>query len=359
MQDRPMVYQDNAPAIETPSARLRRELSRFARLHLVHAPTPLEPMDRLSEELKGPRLWIKRDDCTGLATGGNKTRKLEYLLGEALTEEADTLITTGAIQSNHARQTAAAAVRARMSCVLILQDRVPIHDAQYQFGGNVLLDHLLDATIRRYPDGTNVPVEMERIADELRGQGKRPCIIPGGGSSRVGSRGYVECAVELAEQASAHGFTPDAVVVGAGSAGTQAGLVVGLAGLGLGTQVLGISISPDRARLEGLVAQMAGETMADLGLGPLDPRQVEVESGYVGPGYGLPSDEMIEAVGLAARLEALLLDPVYTGKAMAGLIGALRTGRFDGMQNVIFIHTGGSVTLSSYRATFAVPGDQP
>ncbi|AXC48450.1 D-cysteine desulfhydrase [Paracoccus suum] len=340
-----------------PASRIREALDRCPRLALSHGPTPLERMERLEAALGGPKLWVKRDDCTGLATGGNKTRKLEYLVGEALAVDADTLITTGAVQSNHARQTAAAAAKAGLDCVLVLLDKVPIQDAAYQFGGNVLLDHLLGATIRRYPADADPVAEMERIAAELRAAGKRPYIIPGGGSNPVGSRGYVECALELAEQSAAQGFEPDAVIVGAGSAGTQAGLVAGLVGLGLKTQVIGVSVGPERAPLEELVAQMTAQTMAELDLGPLDRARIEADDGYVGPGYGLPTDAMVEAVGMAARLEALVLDPVYTGKAMSGLIGAARAGRFDGMRNAIFIHTGGSVVIGNYRGSFAVPGD--
>lgn len=336
---------------------VRRALQQMPCHRFAHLPTPLEPMDRLSEELGGPRIWVKRDDCTGLASGGNKTRKLEYLLADARRQGADTLITQGATQSNHARQTAAVAALAGMECHILLEDRTGSPDEQYNFNGNVLLDQLLGATISKRPGGADMNAEMEELAAELRKKGRKPYIIPGGGSNRVGALGYVECAVELSEQAARMGLKIDALVHATGSSGTQAGLVAGLCALGSDIHLLGIGVRAPRERQEAMVYDLAGQTMDYLGMGICVGRDsVRANCDYVGAGYGVPTPGMCAAIRTLARLEGLLFDPVYSGKALDGLIDQVGKGYFKGMDNVVFLHTGGSAALFAYPQIFDLPG---
>ena len=324
-------------------------LARFNRLHFAHLPTPLEPMNRLSEFLGGPSLWVKRDDCTGLSTGGNKTRKLEFLMADALAQQADTVITQGATQSNHARQTAAAAARLGLECHILLENRTGNESPAYNASGNVLLDLLHGAAVRTYPGGTDMAAEMDGLARELAALGKRPYVIPGGGSSEIGALGYVDTALELLTQANGSGLRIDHVVHATGSAGTQAGLVTGLAGTNSGIPVLGISVRAARSEQEENVHALATKTADMLGLGAALRREhVVATCDYVGDGYGIPTPGMVEAVSLVARLEGILLDPVYSGKAMAGLIDLIRKGVFTEGQNVVFVHTGGSAALFGY-----------
>ena len=328
-------------------------LARFPRVRLVHAPTPLEPLSRLTEHLGGPALWVKRDDCTGLATGGNKTRKLEFLVGEALEQGADTLITQGATQSNHVRQTAAAAARFGLKCEALLEQRIETEDRDYLLGGNVFLDGLLGAVLHDRPGGTDMAAALEDLAADLRARGAKPYVIPGGGSSTTGALGYVASGLELLHQANEQRLRIDAVVTATGSTGTQSGLVTALAGANSGIPVLGISVRSPRAKQEEAVSALAGATAERLGVRSGIPREaIAVDDRFVGPGYGLPTPEMIEAVTLFARLEGILLDPVYTGKAAAGLIGLIREGRFARTDNVVFMHTGGSAALFAYQDTF-------
>jgi len=330
-------------------------LARFPRVRLVHAPTPLEPMTRLSQHLGGPNLYIKRDDCTGLASGGNKTRKLEFLIADALQQGADTVITQGATQSNHARQTAAAAARHGLACKILLEKRVDDLGEEYEQSGNVMLDELLGAEIvRRLPAGTNMQQAMDEYAAELRARGSKPYVIPGGGSNPIGALGYVVCAQELLSQSFDSGLRLDHVVHATGSTGTQAGLVVGLQASNSQIPVLGISVRAQQQQQEENVHRLAQATAELIGMKQGIAREsVVADSGYVGPGYGRPTPEMIEAVRLLARLEGILLDPVYTGKGMAGLIGLIQGKRFEKGQNVVFVHTGGSAGLFGYRQTFA------
>lgn len=328
-------------------------LSRFPRVRLGHLDTPLEPMPRLSAHLGGPTLWVKRDDCTGLATGGNKTRKLEFLMGDAQAQGADTVITQGATQSNHARQTAAAAARLGMRCIVLLEDRTGFQDAAYQSSGNVFLERLMGAPTRTYPAGTDMNAAMAVVADEVRAAGGRPYVIVGGGSNAIGALGYVECAMELVTQANARGLVIDRVVHATGSAGTQAGLVAGFEGMRSGIDVLGIGVRAPREAQEANVFKLAGETAALLGMaGAVERARVSANCDYVGPGYGHPTPGMVEAVSLTARTEGLLLDPVYSGKGMAGLIDLVRKGEFGPGENVVFLHTGGSAALFGYLPTF-------
>ena len=323
-------------------------LAKFARARFAHLPTPLEPAPRLSAEL-GIDLWIKRDDCTGLAGGGNKTRKLEFLLGEALEQGADTLITQGAVQSNHVRQTAAAAASFGMACEIILENRTGNQAVDYVGSGNVLLDRLLGASIRTVPAGLDMNAEMEVNAAAARKRGAVPYIIPGGGSNAVGALGYVDCALELAGQANDEGLVIDRLVTATGSAGTHTGLVAGMAVSGADIPVLGIGVRAPKDKQETNVFNLAVETAGLLGHPERVTREMVVaDCDYVGAGYGLIDQAVIDALKLAARTEGLLLDPVYTGKAMKGLIALARRGAFEG-ETVVFLHTGGAQGLFGYH----------
>jgi L-cysteate sulfo-lyase len=330
------------------------ELGRFPRVRLGHLPTPLEPMTRLSAHLGGPKLWIKRDDCTGLATGGNKTRKLEYLVADALAQGADTLITLGALQSNHARQTAAAAAKLGLKCVLVLEERVTQPTDAYRHNGNLLLDRLLGATVKFVPRDSSMTAAAETAADEVRSAGGKPHVIPGGGSNAVGAVGYVGCALEILQQAGELGMRVDHVVHATGSSGTQAGLIAGFDGMKSGVRVLGITVGRPRDNQERNVGRLLDETWAHLGLKGAAPRDnITADDSYFGEAYGIPTKAMKEAVALLAETEGVLLDPVYSGKAMSGLIDLVRQGRFARDDNVVFVHTGGQAGLFAYQPAFA------
>lgn len=325
-------------------------LARFPRVKICHAPTPLEFMPGLTKLLGGPQLWIKRDDCTGLATGGNKNRKLEFLVGEALAQGADTLVTQGAVQSNHVRQTAAAAAKFGLRCVALLEHRVPTNDPDYLDGGNVLLDRLMGLRIEYRAADTNMQAAIEEVGGRLAAEGARPYLIPGGGSNPTGALGYAQVALELLAQANELGLRIDRVVHATGSAGTQAGLVAGFEALNSGIRVLGIGVRNPRDKQEANVHALAEATAAKLGVkGGIPRAAVEANCDYVGAGYGIPTDGMAEAVMLLARTEGVFLDPVYSGKAMAGLIDLIRRGAFGKEENVVFVHTGGQVGLFAYK----------
>ena len=324
-------------------------LARFPRVFLAHLPTPLERLDRLSAELGGPEIWIKRDDCTGLSTGGNKTRKLEFLMAEAQAMGADTVMTQGATQSNHARQTAAFAAKLGMACHLLLEDRTGSNDANYNGNGNVLLDHLHGATTEKRPAGLDMQAEMEAVAETLRAQGRKVYVIPGGGSNPTGALGYVNCAFELLGQANDRGLVIDHLVTATGSAGTQAGLIVGLKATNAGIPLLGFGVRAPKARQEENVFALAQKTAAKLGCPDVVQRaDVVADTDYVGAGYGIPREDTLEAIRMFAELEGILIDPVYSGKAAAGLIDYCRKGRFTRGQRIVFLHTGGSAGLFGY-----------
>jgi L-cysteate sulfo-lyase len=328
-------------------------LSRFPRVALGHLDTPLEPMPRLSALLGGPDLWIKRDDCTGLATGGNKTRKLEFLMADAQRQGADTIITQGATQSNHARQTVAAAVLLGMKCIVLLEDRTGNTNPDYLHSGNVFFDRLMGAPTRTYPGGTDMNAAMKTVADEVAAAGGKPYVIVGGGSNPIGALGYVNCAFEIVAQANARQLVVDCVVHATGSAGTQAGLVAGFEGMRSGIDVLGIGVRVPREQQEANVYKLACATADLLGMsGAVARERVMANCDYVGDGYGKQTPGMVEAVTLLARTEAILLDPVYTGKGMAGLIDLIRKGHFRKGQNIVFVHTGGAVGLFGYMDAF-------
>ncbi|VCU71399.1 L-cysteate sulfo-lyase [Pigmentiphaga humi] len=329
-------------------------LAKFPRHRFGHFPTPLEHLKNLSEHLGGPDIYIKRDDCTGLATGGNKTRKLEFLIADALRQGADTVITQGATQSNHVRQTIAAANIVGLKSKAILESRVTNLDQEYAESGNVFLDRLLGGEIAsRVPAGTDMNAAMETLAAELRSQGAKPYIIPGGGSNPVGALGYVACGLEIMQQAYELGLDVAAVFHGTGSTGTQAGLIAAFEGTQSGIPVIGISVRAPQAPQVANVLKLANATAELLGLSTrIAESAVQVDDRYVGPGYGQPTPSMIEAVTMLAQREGILLDPVYSGKGMAGLIGQIREGRYRKGQKVVFVHTGGSAALFGYRSVF-------
>ncbi len=323
-------------------------LSRFPRIKLCHAPTALEKMGNLSKLLGGPTLWIKRDDCTGIATGGNKVRKLEFLMGEALAQGATHIVTQGAVQSNHVRQTAAVAAKLGLRCTAILENRVQTNDPDYLQGGNVLFDHLMGINIEYRPGGTDMQAAIEEVGARLAGDGETPYLIPGGGSNPVGALGYASVALELLNQANEMNLKIDRIVHATGSAGTQAGLVAGLVALNAAIPVLGIGVRLPKDRQEANVHKLAEATSKLIG-GPSIPREaVEANCDYVGDGYGIPTKGMAEAVMLLARNEGIFLDPVYSGKGMAGLIDLVRKKTFANSENIVFLHTGGQVGLFGY-----------
>ena len=326
-------------------------LSRFPRVSLAHLPTPLEYLPRLSKHLGGPDIYVKRDDCTGLGTGGNKTRKLEFLVADAIEKNADVIITQGAVQSNHARQTAAAACKVGMECELIFEKRVEDADGAYKHSGNVLLDRIFGANISEVDKGSDMNAAMEALAEELRGKGKTPYIVPGGGSNVIGALGYIDCALEFMSQANRDGLVIDHVVHATGSAGTQAGLIVGLKATSSNIPLLGIGVNAPKDAQEEKVWKLAVETAGYVGApGCVQREDIVANCDYVGDGYGVPTESMNDAVMLLARLEGLLFDPVYSGKGLAGMIDLITTGYFAGAKSIVFIHTGGSVGLFGYSA---------
>ena len=319
---------------------------------IVHSPTPLESLPRLAERLGIRSLYIKRDDCTGLAGGGNKARKLEYLIADALLTGADTLITIGGIQSNHARQTAAAAARFGLKCKLVLEDVEGTPKRDYYNNGNLLLDQLLGAEVHICDDG-DCDGLAEKLARKVRASGNTPYIIPVGGSNALGAMGYVRCAQEIIEEIDSHQMPVDRIVLASGSAGTQAGLIAGLIAAGREIPVLGICVSRDGASQQQRVAALLKETLERMEISdPVPEASVQANGHYYGDGYGIPTDQMKAAIELVAASEGILLDPVYTGKAMAGLIDLCRRGEIRAGENVLFLHTGGSPGLFAYRELF-------
>ncbi len=327
-----------------------RVLRPFPRASAAHTPTPLEPLPRLGAEL-GLELYVKRDDCTGLAFGGNKVRQLEFYLGAALAERADTILITSAVQSNFVRAAAAMARRFGMACHIQLEERVPDVGEVYRQNGNVLLDRLLGATLHGYPEGEDeagADAAVMALAGELRSRGHRPYVIPlAAGHPPLGALGYVLAARELAGQLAA--IEPlDEIVVASGSALTHTGLLYGLRALGLDIPVRGICVRRDAAAQAARVAKRVDD------LGELTGRRVTVGEadirmfdGTLAPGYGRLNDATTDAIARTARREGLFLDPVYTGKAMAGLIELARTGGLAGGR-VLFWHTGGQPALFGY-----------
>ena len=317
---------------------------------LGHWPTPLEPLPRLTAELGGPQIWIKRDDCSGLATGGNKTRKLEYLFADAQQHGADTIVSYGAVQSNHARQTAAACAKLGIECHLLLSRRVDRSDHNYMRNGNMLFNHLLNAHIHTF-ELDDFEEGRLNILNTLEQQGKTVYQIPAGGSNAIGALGYSRCINELMWQAP---FTPTQIVHASASAGTQAGLVFGNAAQDYGVDILGINVfhpDPDtlRQRITGLLRSMQDRFSA---VQSVEKLPIHINHAYFGDAYGQPTRASLDAIKMFASLEGILLDPVYSSKAAAGLIDQVALGNFDRHEHVVFIHTGGAAALSAYDSAW-------
>lgn len=331
-------------------------LAALPRVRLAHLPTPVEPLDRLRAHLgAAPRLWVKRDDCTGLGLGGNKVRKLEFLLADALAQGADAVVSGGVVQSNHIRQTAAAAAKLGLECHLaVMTGRVPRVDPDYNDTGNILLDRLFGAHCVTVDWRADRNAVIGGLIEALQARGRTPYMVPYGGSNALGATGFLLAVVELVEQARALGTRFTHIVHASGSAGTQAGLAVGLAALAPQTDLIGLDIDAEPQRVQRDVNRVAHELADRFGLAAaMRDRPISVVAGYAGDGYGLPTDGMVEAVKLGARLEGLVLDPVYAGKAFAGFIDLVRQGRFGPDDNVLFWHTGGAPALFAYRSLFA------
>ncbi|MEM9380094.1 MAG: D-cysteine desulfhydrase family protein [Planctomycetota bacterium] len=330
------------------------DLTSLPRVPLAHLPTPFEPMDALADRIGAPvRLFVKRDDCTGLALGGNKTRKLEFTLADALERRADVLVTSGGTQSNHVRQTAAAAARIGLECHAVLSD--PLDAASYEahptYGatGNRLLDDLIGCVVHEATDAT-LQERLGEVAGRLEAAGRRPYVVPLGASDGVGSMGYAHCAKELLEQCDRHGVDPSQVVLATGSAGTHAGLLAGLRAAGSAARVVGIAVSETsaakRSKVRDVLEQMRPRW--PVGAPEVSEGDIVVDDRFVGAGYAVPTEEGAAAMRLAARTEGLLLDPVYTAKAMAGLVALVGEGALEDARDVVFLHTGGAPGLFAY-----------
>ncbi len=343
---------------------MRLDLTGFDRVPLVDSPTPLQRLERLEAVLAAdgdpPAIWIKREDMGQLGGGGNKLRKLEFLIGQALAQGCDTFITGGGRQSNHARQSAAAAARHGLACELVLVDVVPRDDEAYLRNGNVLLSALFGAQVHHLPGDADSLGFAHARAAALASEGHKAYVVGAGGSSPVGSLGYVACADEIVAQERALGLRFSAIIMANGSAGTQAGMIAGLAALGdEPTRARSFSVlatTPDAHRT---THRLANETLALLGEGYVLPEDaVVVFDGQRGNGYGIPTTAMLDAVRLLARTEGLLLDPVYSGKAFAGLLAKIRERRFTGRDAVLFLMTGGAPGLFAYEPAFRAPATQ-
>jgi D-cysteine desulfhydrase family pyridoxal phosphate-dependent enzyme len=321
-------------------------IEKLPRFPLAQLPTPLEALPRLSRELGGPALLIKRDDQTGLALGGNKARKLEFLLGQALEQGADTLVTAGAAQSNHCRQTAAAAAKAALKCELVLGGTQPAVR-----NGNLLLNDLFGAR-EHWVERSQRAAKMQDVSEQLRKQGRRPYLIPVGGSNGVGATGYVVAMMEVMAQLNASSQRVDHMVFGSSSAGTQAGMVLGSKIAGFKGELHGLSIDkndPEHFEYEAEVAQVANDCAAYIGAPERFRREeIRVVYGYKGEGYGVVGDLERESIRLMARCEGIILDPVYAGRAFGALVDLIRKGVFKRGETVLFWHTGGAPALFAY-----------
>lgn len=328
-------------------------LAQFPRMRYTSSYTPIEKLEHFTEALEGPIIYMKRDDLLGLTAGGNKTRKLEFLMADALKKGADTIITCGGIQSNHCRLTLAAAVKENLKCILVLEEGIE-ESTEPDFNGNYFLYHLLGAeNIKIVPNGSDLMKEMQLIAEEISESGRHPYLIPVGGSNVIGATGYAACAQEILTQMFEQDIQFDAVICVSGSGGMHAGLITGFYGNHSGIPVIGINVSRGKAAQEEKVFHLVTETAAHLGLPNSIARDaVTCFDEYVGPGYAIPTPEMIEAVKLMARTEGILLDPVYTGKAAAGLIDLIQKGHFKKEDSILFVHSGGSPALYANTALF-------
>ena len=325
-------------------------LEKFERIKLGHFPTPIEHLKNVSQHLDGPNIFIKRDDCTGLATGGNKTRKLEFLIPDAIKNKAELIVTVGAIQSNHARQTAAACSLKGLKCLIILEQRLKDPPDAYMNSGNVFLNKLLGAEVMLCPKDQDILEYSTKVVEDIKSKGTNVYFIPGGGSNSIGALGYVECFNEILKENNKYNLTH--IVHATGSSGTQAGLLAGKKYFQSQLQIIGISVRYEKKIQEEKVYNEAKKACEKLKCDVLDRSEVVAYDDYVGSGYGEPTDGMIEATNLLAKKEAILLDPVYSGKGFAGLIGLIRQKKFTKEDNILFIHTGGAVSLSAYEWAF-------
>jgi len=333
-------------------------LSQFPRRRYTAGKTPIEFLPNFTQAVGGPNIYIKRDDLLGLTAGGNKTRKLEFLVADALEKGSDTLITCGAVQSNHCRLTLAAAVKEGMKCRLVLEERVPNSYREDSSANNYLFRLLGVEQIKVVPGGSDMMGEMEKAAEEVAAEGRRAYIIPGGGSNPIGATGYVACAQEIQEQLFETDLNIDRFVVASGSSGTHAGLVTGFCGCNMNIPVFGIDVARDKQVQEDIVYSLVEKTAERVGVKGGVPRDAVICFGdYWRPHYSVPNAKMVEAVNLLARTEGILLDPVYTGKAMAGLIDLARQGVFKRGENIMFVHTGGSPGLYAYQKV--ILGEEP
>ena len=328
-------------------------LAALPRRRYSSGPTPIRYLPRLSGMLGGPRIYIKRDDTLDLLGGGSKTRKLEFLMADAIAQGADTIITSGAVQSNHCRLTLSAAALEALACHLVL-DEPSGRAFDPAVGGNAFLYRLLGvAGVTLVERGADTEPTAHAVAEQLRARGRRPYVIPGGGSNGIGALGYAACAQEILWQSFEMGAAFDAVIVATGSGGTQAGLLAGFAASRADVPVIGVNVSRSEESQLRTVAAVLSDVSEVLGEGPAVPKgAIRCTDAYVGPGYGKPTAEMIEAVELLARTEGILLDPVYTGKAMAALIGMVREGRFEHGARILFLHTGGTPGLYAKAGPF-------
>jgi len=314
--------------------------------------TPIEKMGTLSKLLKGPQIYMKRDDQLGLAAGGNKTRKLEYLMADAKKNKADAVITCGAIQSNHCRLTLAASIKEKMNCILVLEERIPNSYNPDASGNNFLFKLMNPKDIIIVPKGTNMPEKMEEVSNKLKEKGQKPYIIPGGGSNELGTSGYINGAKEIVKQINTENLNFDYIVVASGSGGTHAGLLIGLLLENKDIPVIGINIARSKEKQEVLIKNLISKTLDFLEIKKSIPDdKIICNDEYLGEGYSLATKEMIESVQLLAKKEGVLLDPVYTGKAMSGLIDLIRKDYFKPTDHVLFIHTGGSPALYDKQET--------
>ncbi|VVP91700.1 D-cysteine desulfhydrase [Pseudomonas fluorescens] len=337
---------------------LDQSLSPFARADLLQGPTPIQRVERLEQLLglksRGIGLFLKRDDHMLIGGGGNKLRKLEFHIGAAQQVGVDTVITVGGLQSNHARLTAAVCARLGITCELILTRSVPKPDVDYELNGNVLLDQLFGAHLQVLAGGSDSVAAAEIRAAQLRDSGRKVLVIPTGGSTPLGSLGYARCAAEIALQETELGLSFNQVVVPNGSAGTHAGLAAGFQLLGRGTSIVkSYSVLSDRDTSAASTLQLTRDALTLLGSSAIvQPEEIVIDGSQLGDGYGLPTQAMQDAVRLMAQAEGLLIDPVYSGKAFAGLLADLGQGRFRSGDNVLFVMTGGTPGLYAYRETF-------
>ena len=325
-------------------------IENFKRVNLGHFPTPIEHLKSISDYLGGPQIFIKRDDCSGLATGGNKTRKLEFILADALDKDADLIVTVGAIQSNHARQTAAACAKLGVKCLIILEQRLKNAPEIYMNSGNIFLNKIFGAEMILCPKDRDVKDYADEIINKRKINGEKPYFIPVGGSNHFGELGYIECMREIIEKQNNDSFTH--IVLATGSGGTQAGLVAGKMIYQSDIKIIGISIKDSKSYQEEKVYELALNSLRYVGYEAPLRENIIVDDNYVGLGYAVPTEGMKDALGIMATKEGILLDPVYTGKAFDGLIELVKSNYFKSSDRVLFLHTGGSAAIPAFEWVF-------